>query len=96
MGQPFQNQYNAYGAAGAGASEAVGAGLNNWVQYSLYKSDLAAVGRWRRRRNTVPRRQCGFQQERVYVYEATLRAKSEGAIRSIILSYADLKRLAQD
>ena len=44
MGQAFQNQYNAYGAAGAGAGEALGAGLNNWVQYSLYNPILQRLG----------------------------------------------------
>lgn len=37
QGQAIQNQYSQYGQAGGGGLDAVGAGLNNFVQYSMFK-----------------------------------------------------------
>lgn len=40
IGQAYQSQYGAYGAAGTGDANAVQGGVNNWTNYSLYNPVL--------------------------------------------------------
>jgi hypothetical protein len=45
IGQAYQAQYGAYGAAGTGVASAVQSGVNNWTNYSLYNPTLQAMAK---------------------------------------------------